>query len=200
MKGWVALFAERHAAEEKMRRVHVQAYLRGFNGFCTWCRAVYRVGEVTVHGAECAVQQGKRRRLLMTDWGATTVIVTVNDQKYETENTGWTCRCVRSEKYWTKTLKEGVTALLHHIEAMQKGVVMEKEGKAQPTFPSAFTPVSVAPYRPSLAAPRPVPKAQVDLSEWNIATQLSKEARRLSEGLDRAEQLRRQHLQKYSNR
>lgn len=213
MKGWVAEHRERIAAQEqeasaridKMRRQHVQNYRKGFDGFCFKCSTVLREGAVHVEGCNAGVRpDGRPRRLVIHDWEATTMMVEVNGKRVETPTTGWTRRTVRNEEVWTKTVN-GVPVLLHHIEAMQAGVVYEKPVDPTSLIPSVTTTQwtkAVAPPRPEYTPrpPRPSPKkaSVVNLNQWTIEHHLTKEAERLSAPGARADSLRRQHVLKFA--
>lgn len=207
MKGWIQLNREKLAAqerarldnEEKQRRRHVQNYLRGFFGFCIRCGIVLR-GD---HLKTCKRgPNGEPRRLLITSWEATDVIVTVNGKKYQTSNTGWTRRTVRGTDMFTKTVGDGAIAVLHRLEAAQAGVVMERDGlDATSALPSATSTVNYKPMhkpRPVPAKAAPKPKV-LDLSEWDVGTQIQKEAARMSALADKREALRKKHVTKYKN-
>lgn len=185
----------------KMRRQHVQNYRKGFGGFCPWCGIVIREGAIHAEGCSKATQQDGKRRLLITDWETTTLIVNVNGKQYETETTGWTQRTVRNEIMWTKRVAPDALALLHHIEAMQAGIVYEKQRDPTESIPSVYS-VTPSSYEktptPSRSAQAPRRSSAANLNRWSIAQQLSEEAERLMSS-SFADRLRRQHVARYTN-
>lgn len=124
--------------------------------------------------------------------------IVVNGKTYETDLDGWTRRFVRGEEIYTKTVGDGAVALLHRIEAAQAGIVVEKRDTDRTTLlPSVLAQAKPTVVQPLRLSPAPKKAEVFDLSEWDVGTQVSKEAARMSALSARQEALRKKHVAKY---
>ena len=186
------------AKRNRLRRIHVQSHRRDFGGFCPWCAVVLKQSNLRGHIDGCPDRpQGKKRRMLIVDWEEQRMrFTTINGVVIETTPQGWRQMHVAGEEHYVKRLNgEGGLAVITRWEALRCGV--EGVPGARPVVTTYRSATSTTVSR----KPAPPTPKSLDLSQYEVGTVLSREAKRLAKGLSdpegRKEALRKKHIKKH---